>query len=688
MAKKLFIACILFSFFPLFAKTVKVGYYRDSGNFMSGFSTGDERTGYAYEYIQTVAAYAGWECEYVYGEWDVLYPALLAGEIDILSDVSKTPEREGLLLYPDYAMGRETYYLYSNDKNAKISPGDFSTWKGKKIALNRDYYHYSLFMDWQKNKNLGCEYVVFSGDDEYYSKFENHEFDMLLEIDTVAEPNWNPIIRIGSSDFYLAVTKSRKDLLLELNAAMAEIFSMNPYYNNNLWLKYFTDATVAKNLSQREDDWLKAHPKINVGCMVDDLPFAAFNDEKNKVEGLVVEMLSHFSDIFSDGKVVFSYMFYEDTDLMFSDLQNGLIDMIVPMYRDLNYAEDSGFIVSEKFSAMSVGYATKNTRLPEQTDLIAVPKRLRMPFYIKRLYPKANVRFYKSYEDCVKAVLDGECDGAAFNTYKMQGIINKNKKFRALNILEFPTPCEISFVFSKKNRDLFSMVNKLIMLAPSDKIDANTDTYVMKVQAYTKKNFFMEYFLYVLGSALVLLALLVIIVIALRRVREYMFFDPLTHLRNRRSLNSIITKFIHNASEKNEEFSLILFDLDDFKYLNDTYGHDFGDQALVTAANLVKTVVRKQDRVFRWGGEEFLILFKGGLADAKMVAERVRRKIEKVTLTHDYELVHFTSTAGVASYQKGLSYIDLFRHVDINLYKGKNNGKNQVVADAINIRKR
>ena len=228
MRKSLFFVCLIFSFSSLLAKTVKVGYYKDSGNFMSGFSEADPRSGFAYEYIQTVAAYAGWECEYVYGEWDVLYPALLSGEIDILSDVSRTQERENVILYPDYVMGQETYYLYSNDKHAKISPGDFSTWKGKKIGLNKDYSYYKLFMDWQEGKNLDCEYLVFSGDDEYYSRFENHEFDMLLEIDTVAESHWNPIVRIGSSDFYLAVTKSRPDLLSELNEALADIFAMNP----------------------------------------------------------------------------------------------------------------------------------------------------------------------------------------------------------------------------------------------------------------------------------------------------------------------------------------------------------------------------------------------------------------------------------------------------------------------------
>mgnify|MGYP002624371161 CR=1 FL=1 len=679
MLKKVLFACVCFSLFPLYAKTVKVGYYKDSGNFMSGVSASEPRAGYAYEYIQTVASYAGWECDYVYGEWDTLYPALLSGEIDVLADVSRTPERENLLLYPDYVMGQETYYLYSNDKNAKITPGDFSTWHGKKIALNKDYNYYDVFMEWQKGKNLGCEYVVFSGDDNYYDLFENHEFDMLLEIDMVAEGEWNPIARIGSSDFYLAVTASRPDLLSELNGALAQIFAMNPYYNNNLWLKYFTDTTIAKTLSPREEEWISAHPKINVGCMRADLPFAAFNEETGQAEGLVVEMLSYLSENLAGGKTECSYIFYDDTALMFSDLHNGIIDVVVPVYRDFNFAEEAGLIISEKITTISVGYASKKNADSEQIGKIAIPKRLRMPYYVKRNYTGFDTVLCNSYEECLNAVLNDECSAAVFNAYKMHGFINKNKKFRKLDVVELSAPCELSFVFARANRELLSIVNKMLMLIPSESISTDMDTFVMKEQGYTKKNFFMEYGLYIFLSVIAFIAIFISLMFALRRIREDMYFDPLTHLRNRRSLNGFITKFLRRASEKGEVFSLILFDLDNFKYLNDTYGHDFGDEVLVTAASTVKKVARRKDRVFRWGGEEVLILYKGTLSEAKEVAERARKEIESIPMQHEYETVHFTATVGVAAYENGMSYMDLFRRVDANLYKGKNSGKNQVV---------
>ena len=683
MIRKCFLALLFLSLFllSLSAKPVKVGYYRDSGNFMSGFSADDPHFGYAYEYIQTLAAYAGWECEYVYGEWNMLYPALLSGEIDVLPDVSRIPEREHLLLYPRNTMGQETYYLYSNERNLNISLTDYSTWHGKKIAVNTDYYYYNLFMEWQKDKNLGCEIVRFSGDDQYYDLFEKHEFDLLLEIDMVANSDWNPLVRIGSSDFYLAVTKGRADLVSDVNAAMAKVLAMNPYYNAKLWMQYFADTTVSKSVAPHEDEWLSEHPVINVGCMSGDLPFAAYNEVTGTAEGLIEELFSYFSDNLINEKSTFSYIFYDDTELMFSDLRNGIIDVIAPVYRDLNFAEDMGFIISEKLSSMKVGYACRAETVAsaEPMKKIAIPKRLRMPFYIKKNYSNADVVLYDTYEACLEAVLSGEVDGAVFNIYKMRGFQNKNKQFRKLTVIELPASCELAFLFSRENSEFFSLVNKLLMAFPSENISSALDTYLIKEQGYTKENFFTEYFLFISLSVIAFIAIFISLVFALRRIRDDMYFDSLTHLRNRRSLNSFISKFFHHASSRNEKFSLILFDLDNFKYLNDTYGHDFGDEVLVTAASVIKNSVRSTDKVFRWGGEEFLILFKGDLSAAKDIAERVRKEIEKLAMKHEYETVHFTATVGVASYEKGVSYMDLFRRVDANLYKGKNSGKNQVV---------
>ena len=155
---------ILFLCFFAYSNTVKVGYYIDSGNFMSGFSEEDPKSGYAYEYLQTISSYTGWDYEYVYGYFDDLYAKLLKGEIDILPDVSYCKTRENEILYPEYAMGMESYYLYANQKKNYIDINDLSKISNMKLALLKGSYQYNLCKNWLKKRGLTPEIHEFTYD--------------------------------------------------------------------------------------------------------------------------------------------------------------------------------------------------------------------------------------------------------------------------------------------------------------------------------------------------------------------------------------------------------------------------------------------------------------------------------------------------------------------------------------------
>ena len=101
-------------------KVVRVGWYE------SAFCTTDSlgrRSGYAYEYQMKIAAYTGWRYEYVEGSWPELLQMLIRGEIDLMSDVSYTPERAEIMLFPSLPMGAEDYYLFVSSENAELPPG-------------------------------------------------------------------------------------------------------------------------------------------------------------------------------------------------------------------------------------------------------------------------------------------------------------------------------------------------------------------------------------------------------------------------------------------------------------------------------------------------------------------------------------------------------------------------------------
>lgn len=157
--------------------------------------------------------------------------------------------------------------------------------------------------------------------------------------------------------------------------------------------------------------------------------------------------------------------------------------------------------------------------------------------------------------------------------------------------------------------------------------------------------------------------------------------DPLTKLPNRRSMMEQLNIAMHQLKKDKKPFSLVLGDIDDFKKVNDTYGHDGGDKVLLMVSETLMNTIRKEDFVCRWGGEEILILVKGDLAEAGQLAQRILNNITAETVIHEGYEIHVTMTFGVAEAKDNLRYEDFLQQADNRLYYGKGHGKNQVVTE-------
>jgi len=157
--------------------------------------------------------------------------------------------------------------------------------------------------------------------------------------------------------------------------------------------------------------------------------------------------------------------------------------------------------------------------------------------------------------------------------------------------------------------------------------------------------------------------------------------DPLTGLLNRRCMEDYLEEAMAKAKQKGNLFSLIMGDIDNFKKINDTYGHDCGDQALVHVAEIMKQCVRDGDAICRWGGEEFLILVQGNLETASVVGERIRATVEEESITYHEQEIPFTITFGISTYVPGYRMEKLIQKADERLYVGKQSGKNMVVTE-------
>ncbi len=167
------------------------------------------------------------------------------------------------------------------------------------------------------------------------------------------------------------------------------------------------------------------------------------------------------------------------------------------------------------------------------------------------------------------------------------------------------------------------------------------------------------------------------------RLRHVSQTDGLTGLDNRRHLEEQLEQMFAHAKRLHEPFSCVMVDLDRFKSVNDTYGHQAGDAVLKQLARLLKNEARDQvDRVGRYGGEEFMLLLPGTVLDAAVTfAERVRKEIETRTFTFDGGTLKRTASFGVAGWpHPRVPNCDaLVRAADDALYVAKETGRNRVI---------
>ena len=165
-----------------------------------------------------------------------------------------------------------------------------------------------------------------------------------------------------------------------------------------------------------------------------------------------------------------------------------------------------------------------------------------------------------------------------------------------------------------------------------------------------------------------------------KRIQEISVTDPLTQLANRLKLDEVITYETERAHRYHYPLSVVLFDIDYFKEINDNYGHQVGDNVLTSFGDIVKSVIREADIAGRWGGEEFLIICPN---TDKHGAAKLAEKLRHIIAEYQFNIVGTkTCSFGVATLQDAQNAHELLRHADNALYQAKNEGRNRVVVSA------
>lgn len=164
-----------------------------------------------------------------------------------------------------------------------------------------------------------------------------------------------------------------------------------------------------------------------------------------------------------------------------------------------------------------------------------------------------------------------------------------------------------------------------------------------------------------------------------KRAIEKAYIDPLTGLNNRAAFNNTLKQEFDFSLRHESELALLVVDIDKFKKVNDNFGHIAGDIALKSIADIMQDCVRQSDVIFRYGGEEFIILLrKSDLAGAKLLAERLRAAVDNYICKYEGLVINLSVSIGISTLRKDDNEMDFIDRADRALYIAKDSGRNCV----------
>lgn len=207
---------------------VRVGYCEALG-LMNGASEDAVKSGYAYDVLQEMAKYTGWHYEYVYGDFGTLLNKLENNEIDILPGVAKNDDRMDKMLFPEYRLGEENYYITKAVDNYDIDIENISTLNNKVIGVGRSVNQINSLRKFINENNINLKIIEYDIKEDRWNDLKNGVVDLSLDSDSALTKGISCVKKLETTDYYFAVNKIRPDLLTEINSTMKLLNDSKPY---------------------------------------------------------------------------------------------------------------------------------------------------------------------------------------------------------------------------------------------------------------------------------------------------------------------------------------------------------------------------------------------------------------------------------------------------------------------------
>lgn len=522
-------------------KTVRVGYF-PYANFQEG-GYGEHKQGAGYEYLQKISYITGWKYEYVYGSFKECLDMLADGEIDILGSVSYTPERAEAISFSDYAEGTERYWIYTRENHLNLTDGDLKQLNGCRIGVEDGSYQKKFLEKWLDSNQLHAEIVVCKGYDEIIKKQDADELDAFVIPALSVDSDFIAIANIGVSDCYFGVSKSRPDLLKELNSALEEINNTKTDYSSKLYARYEGKAAINYALNMEEKQWLAAHENtIRVGYLKDNLPFCG--EEDGKLTGILGTVLETVQKKY---EVTIKAVPCSTGIQMNEALQAGEIDIAGPIIQDFYTQEQFQVVLTDKiFDITPVVIYKGNDYSSSLSAIAATETSLYSELMVSLLFPDAEIKQYDTQEECLEAVANGKVGATVIPSSKIN-LLNESSLTKSLSFAEMAKRQELGMFTTRGNRRAATIINKAI-----DQSSDILNGVVLALNSVSEKKMTLqdvlaEYAGFVTGISFAIIFVLLLLVYSLLASRKKQM-EALKEAQNANAANIAKTTFLNHMS--------------------------------------------------------------------------------------------------------------------------------------------
>lgn len=639
---------------------------------------------YYNNYLLEISQHTGWIYEHINASYDECMEMIENAEIDLICGIDKTDARLAQLDFSDTPVMSAKYKFYVLADNENIYYEDYEHFDGMTVGVLSTCSQTSAINDLCDTQNISVNLRYYDTTDALENALANGNVDAIYAITVSDGSTFRIVAHFANTHLYFATPKG-SGLLSELTDAQKTIRDTSPYYEYDLFEETVgNQQDITPYFSREEIEYIKEHPDVIFSADPLWAPIESTNPKTGELEGITAEILTLLEGYTG---LNFIYKPSDNFTEALARLKYGEVEMLTALSHDYVWANSNNVNLSSSYLDSYI-VMIHNPNSNTNRNCVALPTDFNITSRIVAAGLYDNIIYFDTTEECIEAVANGKAD-YTYTNYYIANYHLSNIVYRSLSATKITSNDENLCIAVSKDADprLLSIINKGLRCISPEAIDAIVLEHTLYENEFSLRNLVYAYpetiILVVMSiSAVAVIGLLIALFIHYRKARiieNISQTDALTGIYNRGAVQAQITMALEKEKQSSELVCpLIAVDLDNFKAVNDNYGHAEGDRLLKAVADVLTHSVRQTDLVGRMGGDEFIVYLTN--VNNKKTAEKVAAKlcaaVSALSLEKE-EWSEITASFGVAFGTSESTWSSLYHEADVALYDAKEKGKNQ-----------